>query len=101
METLYAIAIETISTPEFTCKDENENPWLFRSKLTAQKEIVDSKMIELQSFMDGHREFDDINFDIDEIVVEVEIIDGILLDKDREVDPHTIKGPIDKLTITD
>ncbi len=59
-KTYWAIATETISSPEFAWSDENENPILFATKEEAEKELKE----------DEHNE--------DEFVTEVKIEDGFL-----------------------
>jgi hypothetical protein len=69
----YAMIIETLGGPEFTCKDENENPWIFLSEKAAWRDIVDSKITELNEFMKGNRELDDCIFQNDLYPLEVRI----------------------------
>lgn len=69
----YAVIIETLGGPEFTCIDENENPWIFLSEKAAWRDIVDSKITELDEFMKGHREIEDCIFQNDLYPIEVRI----------------------------
>lgn len=74
----YATIIETLGGPEFTCMDENENPWIFLSKKAAWRDIVDSKICELNQFLKGEKELTDCIFDNDLYPIEVKI-DGNLI----------------------
>lgn len=98
-EKLYAIALETIGDPDFTCKDDNENPWLFMDPEDAWREIADSKIIELQSFIRGERTHEETDFDTDEFVVEVKIQNGKLVAVGTYVEPHELNGELKDLTI--
>jgi len=99
---LYAIAIETIGSPEFTCKDENENPHLYKSETDAWKEIADDMIIELEAFRSGRVEKDYAPFEgTDEFVVAVKIEDGKIIAVSDEVDEHVINGSESDLTINE
>jgi len=71
---LYCVFLETISDPEFTCNDENNNPWIFTSEVDAWKNIAEDKIIELTQVILGQREYDETLFDFDMNVVEVRLV---------------------------
>jgi hypothetical protein len=74
--TFYAVVLETISSPEFTCTDDNGNPWLFRSEKDAWKDIADSMIMGLTEFIEGRRGFHETDFQTDMHVIAVTIADG-------------------------
>lgn len=87
----FAMIVETLGGPELTCKDENENPWLFLSEKDCWKEIVDSKMIELNEFMLDRREFDISIFENDLYPIEVRVEGNwIVGNSDGEILRHQI-----------
>ncbi len=98
-KTYYCCAMSTISTPEFVCKDDNENPILFATEDLVWKEIADWMIVGLQQFIDGQREREDTDFEAQDFAVEVVIEDGIIRGKNEYVDPHTINGSVEDLTI--
>ena len=61
---------------------ESERPFVFDSRLEAEREIADFVMSRLQEFIDGHRDFDDA-MTVEEYVVEVDVLpDGSILTED-------------------
>jgi hypothetical protein len=76
-EKYFAVVLLCIGDPEFTCKDDNGNPILFTSRKEAWRDIADTKIEELKSFLDGMKEVDDDDesyagiFDLDYAVCEV------------------------------
>jgi hypothetical protein len=76
-EKYFAVVLLCIGDPEFTCKDDNNNPILFTSRKEAWKDIAETKIQELKSFLDGMKEVNDDDesyaglFDLDYTVCEV------------------------------
>jgi hypothetical protein len=97
---LYAIALKTIGSPEFTCTDDNGNPHLYTDEIGAWKEIADGMICCLQSFIDGDYEKDNAPFDgTDEFVVEVKIEKGKIISLSDEVDEFKYFGKKKNLSI--
>jgi hypothetical protein len=82
-KTYFAVILLCHGHNEFTNKDENENPVLFSNRKDAWKDIADTQMSTLQSFMDGMKDVDDEQenesylpmFELDYSVVEVTMTD--------------------------
>jgi hypothetical protein len=55
--------------PQPALRDGHAQPWVFPSRVSAQREIADNLITRLQEFIDGEREFDEV--ESDEYVVEV------------------------------
>lgn len=77
--TYYAIVLETIDSPEFTYKDANENPCLFKTELDAWKEIADGMICKLSAFIKGDYPLREEIFERDEFVIPVQIQDGNII----------------------
>jgi hypothetical protein len=63
-------------------RDENDMPYIFKTRVEAEREIADLMMTRLQEFMDGERDFEDATI-TEEYVVEVNVLpDGSIVDAD-------------------
>jgi len=59
-----------------------DKPFVFGTRLEAEREIADLLMTRLQEFMDGRRDFEDA-MTVEEYVVEVDLLpDGSILTED-------------------
>ena len=76
----FCIFIDTVvDGPMPSVRDADGRPFVFLSKLEAQREIADNAMTRWQEFLDGEREFGDA-MTVEEYVVEVELQpDGTVL----------------------
>ena len=63
-------------------RGEGDRPFVFDTRLEAEREIADFVMTRLQEFIDGHRDFDDA-MTVEEYVVEVDVLpDGSIITED-------------------
>jgi hypothetical protein len=83
--TYYAMIIETLGGPEFTCKDENENPWIFLNEKAAWRDIVDSKICELNAFLKGDMQLGDCIFQNDLYPIKVQIDGNMIIGRIDEI----------------
>jgi hypothetical protein len=81
----YATIIETLGGPEFTCMDENQNPWIFLNKKAAWRDIVDYKICELNAFLKGDKELHDCIFQTDLYPIEVKIEGTLIIGRVEDV----------------
>jgi hypothetical protein len=77
----FCIFIDTFFQGAVPCVlDEKNKPFLFETKVDAQREIADHMQTRLQQFIDGDRDFEDAVTN-EEYVVEVEVLDdGSVMD---------------------
>lgn len=102
-KTYFAVIVLCYGHNEFTNTDENENPVLFSTRKDAWKDIADSQILTLQSFLDGMKDVDEENenesyfplFELEYSVVEVTLkgrtISGIA-DDGEELKFTAVKG---------
>ena len=63
-------------------RGESDRPFVFDSRLEAEREIADFAITRLQEFLEGDRDFDDA-MTVEEYVVEVDVLpDGSILTED-------------------
>lgn len=79
----YCIFIDTLCEGAVPLvRDENGLPFVFASRIEAEREIADDLITRLQQFIDGEREFEDA-MTAEEYVVEVDVLsDGSVIDSD-------------------
>jgi hypothetical protein len=53
-------------------RDENNKPYVFATRVEAEREIADNIITRLQEFIDGERDFDDA-MTVEEYIVEVDV----------------------------
>lgn len=78
-KTFYAVVLETIGDPEYTCMDENGNPWLFLSEAAAWKDVADTMISCLTEFIKGNRSFHETDFNSDMHVIPVQARGGCII----------------------
>ena len=81
MSRAYCIFINTLAEGRVpSVRDEKGQPFVFKSEVEAQREIIENAMQRMTEFMRGEREFDDA-ITIEEYIQPVEILeDGRVVD---------------------
>jgi len=79
----YCIYINTLLEGEVpSVRDGEDKPWVFATRVEAEREIADNTITRLQEFMDGERDFEDA-MTVEEYIVEVDVLpDGSVIDAD-------------------
>lgn len=81
-----------------TGEDNVRKPVFFQTELEAQKEIADNKIMELQSFINGERDWEDTQFETDEFVaMGVLSDDGKIIVTELNHDNHLFEMTIQEL----
>jgi hypothetical protein len=85
-QTGYCVFIDTIGEGTVPAvRGDGGKPFVFTTRVEAEREIADNMMTRLQEFMDGEREFEDA-ITIEEYVDEVNVVaDGSVIDLDGEL----------------
>jgi hypothetical protein len=79
----YCIFISTLCEGTVpSVRDGDDKPFVFATRVEAEREIADNMMTRLQEFMDGERDFEDA-MTVEEFVVEIGILpDGSVIDSE-------------------
>jgi hypothetical protein len=79
----FCIFIDTLCVGAVpSVRGAGDRPFVFDTRLEAEREIAEFVMTRLQEFIDGHRDFDDA-MTVEEYVVEVDVLpDGSIITED-------------------
>jgi hypothetical protein len=79
----YCIYIDALREgPVPLLRDAEGKPYVFATRLEAQREIAEDIVTRLQEFIDGRRDFEDA-MTVEEYIVEVDVLpDGSVIDAD-------------------